>query len=299
MKTPQIAHERIEMIPVAEIHVLNPRSRSKRVHQEIIDNIRAVGLKRPITVSKCRNSTGAQRYNLICGQGRLEAFQALGQGEIPAFVTEADEEDCLVMSLVENVARRSHRPIDLMREVGELKKRGYDDEEVAARIGCTRSWVGMITGLLENGEERLLSAVEGGLIPLSLAVVIARSKETDLQTLLSEAYEGGMRGKRFDSLRKMLALREKRQKMALPRGVKPERRKKITSADLMRLYERAAEKQRLMAKKVEFTHQRLVFATEAIKDLINEPDFVNLLKDAGLDSIPTLLKNRIMEGIQP
>ena len=50
---------------------------------------------------------------------------ALGQTEIPAVVLEASQEDCFVMSLVENLARRQHSPLELMREIGELRKRGY------------------------------------------------------------------------------------------------------------------------------------------------------------------------------
>ena len=44
--------QKIEMIPLAQINVLNPRSRNKRQHREIVDNIEAIGLKRPITVSR-------------------------------------------------------------------------------------------------------------------------------------------------------------------------------------------------------------------------------------------------------
>ena len=48
-------------------------------------------------------------------KNRLEAYRALGQVEIPALVIDANEEDCLVMSLVENIARRQHRQIELVR----------------------------------------------------------------------------------------------------------------------------------------------------------------------------------------
>lgn len=39
------------------------------------------------------------------GQGRLEAYIANNQTEIPAIVIDADEEETLIMSLVENIAR--------------------------------------------------------------------------------------------------------------------------------------------------------------------------------------------------
>jgi ParB family chromosome partitioning protein len=41
---------KVEMISIAEIKVLSSRARNRRQHQEIVDNIEAVGLKRPITV---------------------------------------------------------------------------------------------------------------------------------------------------------------------------------------------------------------------------------------------------------
>jgi ParB family chromosome partitioning protein len=181
----------IEMIPIEKIAVLNPRGRGRRVHREIIENIEAVGLKRPITVSRRRLKDGEERYDLICGQGRIEAFQALGESHIPAIILELPEEDCLVRSLVENVARPQHRGIDLMREVGALRKRGYSDAEVAQKIGVTPSWVSMIVGLLENGEERLIAAVESGLMPLTLAVTIARSDDAGVQQALADAYADG------------------------------------------------------------------------------------------------------------
>ncbi|MCB2079973.1 MAG: ParB N-terminal domain-containing protein, partial [Novosphingobium sp.] len=100
----------IRQVPIDLITVLNPRWRNKRVFQELVDSIAALGLKKPITVSQ---RPGKNRYDLVCGQGRLEAFIALGATEIPAMVVEASEEDCFVMSLVENLARRQHSPLEL------------------------------------------------------------------------------------------------------------------------------------------------------------------------------------------
>lgn len=184
---PDARPQQIEIIPISRITVLNPRARNKRQHREIVNNIEAIGLKRPITVSR-RPGEGSPRYDLVCGEGRLEAFQMLGQTEIPAVVIEAAEAECLVMSLVENIARRQHRPIDLMEEIGSLHRRGYKDTEIAAKIGVTPSWVNMIVTLLERGENRLVAAVETGLIPISLAVDIARATTDEAQNLLIDAY---------------------------------------------------------------------------------------------------------------
>ena len=101
----------IRMVPVDLITILNPRVRNKRIFQELVDSIAHLGLKKPITVSQ---RVGKTRYDLVCGQGRLEAFIALGQSEIPAIIVDASEEDCYVMSLVENLARRQHSPLELV-----------------------------------------------------------------------------------------------------------------------------------------------------------------------------------------
>src|SRR5712675_3799941 len=130
----------VEMIPIERITVINPRVRNKKIFKEIIANIAELGLKKPITVTR-RDEADGPRYDLVCGQGRLEAYQALGQAEIPALVVEADMEDCMVMSLVENLARRQHRAIDLLHGIESLKQRGYADAVIARKTGLTTEYV--------------------------------------------------------------------------------------------------------------------------------------------------------------
>src|SRR5688572_16557285 len=100
----------VKAVPIAAITVLNPRSRNKKIFQELVTSIEHLGLKKPITVAARGDGSG---YDLVCGQGRLEAFVALGETEIPAVIVEASHEDCFVMSLVENLARRQHSPLEL------------------------------------------------------------------------------------------------------------------------------------------------------------------------------------------
>lgn len=285
----------IEMIPISRITVLNPRARNKRQHREIVNNIEAIGLKRPITVSK-HDGPGGTRYDLVCGEGRLEAFQMLGQTEIPAVVIEVSESECLVMSLVENIARRVQRPIDVMNEIGALRKRGYTEAEISRKIGITSSWVSMIVTLLERGEERLLSAVETGLIPISLAMEISRAESEEAQNLLLDAYETGkLRGKKLASVRRLLDLRMRGRSKSMTSGKfgRKGTNRKLTAGDLMQVYQREAEKQRLLVKKSDFTQTRLLFIVEAIKDLLTDDGFLTLLRAEGLETMPRALAMRI------
>lgn len=292
---PAARPQQIEMIEISRITVLNPRARNKRQHREIVNNIQTIGLKRPITVSR-HEGPGGPRYDLVCGEGRLEAFQMLGQSEIPALVIEASESECLVMSLVENIARRVQRPIDVMREIGALRKRGYSEADISRKIGVTSSWVSMIVSLLERGEERLVAAVETGLIPISLAMEISRAETEEAQSLLLDAYETGkLRGKKLASVRRLLDLRMRGRSKSMSAGKLGRRssNRKLTASDLLQVYQREAEKQRLLVKKSDFTQTRLLFIVEAIKDLLGDEGFVTLLRAESLETMPRALAMRI------
>lgn len=63
-------------VEINKIFVLNPRERNKQIAKEIRQNIEDVGLKRPITISKKAVPQDGYEYDLVCGQGRLEAYMA-------------------------------------------------------------------------------------------------------------------------------------------------------------------------------------------------------------------------------
>lgn len=74
--------DNIQLIQIDKINILNPRSRGRKQHQEIVESIKTTGLKRPITVRTRTPQTDNFEYDLICGQGRLEAFKILKQKDI-------------------------------------------------------------------------------------------------------------------------------------------------------------------------------------------------------------------------
>src|SRR6185437_8200062 len=283
----------IEMVPIEKIHVLNPRVRNRRQHREIVDNIDAIGLKRPITVSVRKGRNGEVQFDLVCGQGRLEAYQMLGQSHIPAFVISSKEEDCLVMSLVENIARRQHPALELMQGIESLHQRGYNETEIAEKLGVTSSWVSMLLGLLERGEERLVAAVETGLIPISLAVEIARSGDAAVQGVLAEAYAQGLKGKKLGVVRRLLERRSRVSRKVSKTTYGRKGSRKLTAEYLRRIYEREVEKQKLLARKADFTQARLLFVTRALSELRAIPEFISLMHEEGIESLPAVLEKRM------
>lgn len=291
---------KLETIPIERIDVINPRARNKKIFREIISNIADIGLKRPITVARREDADGP-RYALVCGQGRLEAYQALGQKEIPANIIEANMEDCMVMSLVENLARRQHRSIDLLHDIEGLKSRGYNDTAIARKTGLTIEYIKAVLRLLQNGEHRLLRAVEANQIPVSIAVEIAAASDTETQSILQQAYEKKLlRGQKLIAARRLIEQRLRRGKgLRINKNMNGKRRERpLTSNQLIRVYQEDVDRKRLLIRKAAATRNRLVFVTEALRKLFTDENFVTLLRVEGLDTLPGTIAARIQVGVQ-
>jgi ParB family chromosome partitioning protein len=283
------------LIPIERITVHNPRVRNKKFFKDIISNIAELGLKKPITVTR-RGSADDVRFDLVCGQGRLEAYQALGQQQIPAFVVEADTEDCLVMSLVENLARRQHRAIDLLHDIEGLKKRGYSESAIAQKTDLTIEYVKGVLRLLHKGEHRLLRAVESGHIPVSIAVEIASANDTEMQTVLQQAYEKKLlRGQKLIAARRLIEQRRRRGKGLKNNHRQSDKRRvrPLSSNALIRAFQQDVDRKRILIRKAEATRNHLVFVTEALRNLLQDENFATLLRAEGLDTVPGNLAARI------
>jgi|PlaIllAssembly_1097288.scaffolds.fasta_scaffold00608_4 ParB family transcriptional regulator, chromosome partitioning protein len=283
----------VRMIPLDRIKVLNPRQRNRHKFQQIVNNISNLGLKRPITVNASKSKDGTEQYDLVCGQGRLEAFAALGQTSIPAVVIRVTKEECYLMSLVENLARRQHVNLELVREIGNLKNRGYKVGEIAQKTDLTPDYVRGIIRLLERGEERLINAVETGYIPISLAVEISAAKDEDAQLALLSAYESKkLRGRELIKVRRLIEQRRIRGK-SIRSGLRISSNSKLTAHVLVRTYRQEVERQTSLIKKAKLCEVRLVFIVSALKQLFEDENFVNLLRAESIDSLPKYIADQI------
>ncbi len=277
-------HGAVALIPIEEIHILNPRVRNQIIAEEIRQNIRSVGLKRPITVAPRKDAKNGKKYDLVCGQGRLEAFIAAGETEIPAVLREVNEEDAHIMSLVENIARRNSNALELLQSIKYLKSQGYADDAIAAKTNLGKDYIRGIIRLLEEGEEYLVNAVEKGRIPLYQALHIASEDDTAVQTALIEAYESGaLSGKKLIVVQKIIS-RRKRYGKGL--SAQQRERAKVSAEDLIAAYENGAkEKKRLLARS-NYIKDVLDYTTMALRQLLEDVHFTNQLKAVGMKEIP-------------
>jgi len=287
----------VVFISLDRIRVVNPRYRERRRFEKIIESIRNLGLKKPIQVSPRQGgpADGQPSYDLVCGQGRVEAFHALGYLEIPAVVVEASKEDLMIMSLVENMARRYPAPGDLIAEIERLKQAGYSNVAVGRKLDIADTMVAGLLTLRNAGEERLLSEAVKGSIPLGVAIEIAKTESPEAQRELLRAYEGGnLNQASIKVVRRLLMQRKAFGKRLHSRERENQQRKPWSTADgLVNAFKKESQRQKLLIRKAKVCDAHILFITTAFRRLTIDEDFTNLLRAERLDTMPAFLAEKI------
>jgi ParB family chromosome partitioning protein len=287
-------NDKVKMIPIDQIRILNPRHRDRKKFEVIVQSIKNLGLKKPIQVSlrSAQEEEGAG-YDLVCGQGRIEAFIALGHKDIPAVVVEIEKEERLLRSLVENMARRHPAPLALIREIERLKAAGYGNSEIARKLDLDNAMVVGLIALQKAGEERLLDAASSGRIPLGVAMDIARADSVDTQRELLKAYESKQLN--LLSIRTVKRLIDQRRFAGKQRdtGSRAGRRRLTSAESLVNAYRRESQKQKLMIRKARICDAKLVFIVTAFDKLLSDENFVTLLRAETLSTMPKHLWTKL------
>jgi ParB family chromosome partitioning protein len=286
-----MSEEQIQMIDIAQVLIANPRPRNQVKFQAIVASIEAVGLKKPILVNNRTSAGGGFQYELVCGQGRLEACAALGRTTIPAIVVEVTREQLYLMSLVENIARRPPSNRALLYEVRILLEKGYKAEEISKKLGVEISFAYGIVQLLKHGEDVLLQAVDAGRIPLRIAIIISTGTNEEVQAALIEAYEkGDLRGAKLEMARRIIALRLSRDRGS---GRTSPTKRKLSSGVLIEEYEQHVQRQRSAVARLNAVTHRLMILSTAMKRLLQDENFVTLLRAEAIQDIPKHLSERM------
>lgn len=149
--------------------------------RELADSIRAEGLLQPIVVREISDG----KFELIAGERRWRAFQALHLKAIPARVVKASDASSAAMTLIENLQREDLNPIEEALGLGSLMRDfNLTQEAVSERVGKARSSVAnalrllsleteiqgfIATGMLSVGHAKVLLGVEDAAQRLVLA----------------------------------------------------------------------------------------------------------------------------------
>jgi ParB family transcriptional regulator, chromosome partitioning protein len=140
----------LQQLPVAEItpNPLQPRREFKPEElAELRDSLSASGLLQPITVRPNPSGLG---FQIVAGERRWRAAQALGWDTIPAVIREADDHTLLALALVENLQRSDLNPLEEAEGYRRLSTEfGLSQQKVAELTGKSRSTVANLVRLLE------------------------------------------------------------------------------------------------------------------------------------------------------
>ena len=287
-------NDEVKMIAIDRIRILNPRHRDRKKFEVIVQSIKNLGLKKPIQVSlrSAQEEEGAG-YDLVCGQGRIEAFIALGHKEIPAVVVEISKEERLLRSLIENMARRYPAPLALIREIERLKAAGYGNAEIARKLDIDNTMVAGLIALKNAGEERLLDAATSGRIPLGVAMDIAKTDSVEAQRELLKAFE--TKQLNYISIRTVKRIIEQRRFAGKQRDTnsRPGRRRLNSAESLVNAYRRESQKQKVMIRKARICDAKLVFIVTAFDKLLSDENFMTLLRAESLPTMPKYLWTKL------
>ncbi len=127
---------------------------------ELADSIREKGIIQPIIAE----DTGDGTYAIIAGERRYRAAQIAGLEEIPVIPKEFSKEEKLEIALIENLQREDLNPIDeAMALKSMIEQAGYTQDQVAQRLGISRSAIANTLRLLRLDREIQEALTSGSL----------------------------------------------------------------------------------------------------------------------------------------
>ena len=281
-----------QLIPMDRIAVLNSRKRDQDQFRENVRSISDIGLLKPIVVSE-RVVEGKATYELVCGEGRFLAYQKLGRAEIPAEVLHCDRKTALLYSLVENMARVPPGTMWFAREVKRMRDEGWPYADICRVTGKSESYLHDYVRLAEHGEERLISGVERGLFSMSFALMVARSDSGSVQHLLMDAFDKGIvNSANLPTVRRIVErrLRDKRDRTGEVQhtGAKTPT---YSVQQLRKDIEKVTRDKEAFVREAGLKENRLMALAQDLQLLWGQADFVDLVRQEGLEQWPELKGN--------
>ncbi len=148
--------------------------------QELANSIKNYGIIEPIIVKKENNY-----YQIIAGERRWRAAKKVGLNKIPS-VIKYENNNALELSIIENLQREDLNIIELAQGYELLiKEYNYSHEELAEKLGVTRSSVSNILRILKLPDE-ILEMVRNNEISYGNARALLGIKDQNQQKELAQ-----------------------------------------------------------------------------------------------------------------
>ena len=128
--------------------------------EELKASIRRQGVIEPVIVRPIAHGT----YELVAGERRLRASQALDIKEVPAIIKSLSDKEALEFSLIENIQREDLNPLEEAKGYARLLDEfGYTQEDIAAAVGKDRATIANLLRLLTLSDEIRQGLIDGAI----------------------------------------------------------------------------------------------------------------------------------------
>ena len=157
--------------------------------QELADSIREHGVFQPIIVKK----SAVKGYEIIAGERRVKASKMAGLASIPAIVRDFSDQDMMEIALLENLQREDLNAIEEANAYKALlDSLSLTQEELAARLGKSRSHITNMLGLIDLPEE-VKDLIVSGQLSQSHARVLSKMEDKEqIVNLANKIVDEGM-----------------------------------------------------------------------------------------------------------
>ena len=164
--------------------------------EELAGSIRENGVFQPILVRK-----SLQGYELVAGERRLRASRMADKDTIPAIIVDFDDRQMMEISLLENIQRKDLTPIEEASAYQQLiRKLGYTQDELAKRLGKSRTNVANMLRLLSLPDEVKQLVNEGKLSYGQARTLLSVENEEDMIALAKRAIREGLSVRELEKL---------------------------------------------------------------------------------------------------
>ena len=117
--------------------------------KELSESIKQHGIIQPLVLRRLRN-----KYEIIAGERRFKAATMAGLKQVPAIISDIDDNKSAEIALVENIQRRNLTPIEEAKSYKNLLDRGYmTQEQLAEKMGVSQSSIANKLRLLNLAPE--------------------------------------------------------------------------------------------------------------------------------------------------
>ena len=155
----------------------------------LAESIKNNGIIQPILVRELKED----EYQIIAGERRFRAAKMVGLKEVPVIVKNMEERNVTEIALIENLQREDLNPVEEAKGfLNLIKKYGLTQEEVAKKVGRSRSYVTNTIRLLNLPQEVIEEIKKGNLSSGHARALLSLKDEEEVKRMAVEVVEKGI-----------------------------------------------------------------------------------------------------------